>query len=176
VVAVDPLASLGFGEIWITLAGEEYLLPDRPAADWLSCLIGNGFREIIPGWMSPEDESRILNLLFDDKISPKEIDDATYDAMSVAAGRDWWWAMKLITYASMDVHHWSRVNGRLILAGLDPRQISLAAWVDAVYAVHIEHMTDQDEYTKFKADIDMPPSPEYLNEEEEAEAFMSMLG
>jgi hypothetical protein len=176
VVAVDPLASLGCGEIWITLAGRDYLLPDRPAADWLSCLIGTGFREIIPGWMSHDDELTILDLLAEDKITSQELDDATYAAMTVAAGREWWWAIKLISYASMDVHHWSRINGRLMLAGLDAREISLAAWVDAVYFVHVEHMTDQDEYTKFKADMDMPPSAEYLNEEEEAAAFMSMLG
>jgi len=176
VVAVDPLASLSVREIWVTVAGKEYRMEGRPAIDWLDTLISGDWVTIIPGWFAADDEDEVLALLADDLIDVKDLDETTKDALTVAAGRPWWWALSLIGYASSDIHHWSRVNGRLMLAGVDASKISLSAWVDAVYAVHIEHMDDNDEYTKFKMEIDTPPTPDLLDEEAEAAALLSMMG
>lgn len=174
-VAVDPLASLGIHPIWVTIAGREYEMKGRPASKWLDVLISGDWISIVPGWFSKEDEDFVEQLVMDFEVDPEELDEATRDVVSIAAGRAWWWALQLISYAASDVHHWSRINGRLVLAGVDSRRISLSAWVDAVYAVHIEHMQDKDEYDKFKMQIDTPPTPDLLNEEEEAAALLSMM-
>lgn len=175
-VAVDPLASLEVRDIFVTIGGKEYLLEGRPAIDWLIEIISGDLVSILPGWLDEEAEYFILDCLADGSIHPKELDDATHEVISVASGRPWWWAATVIAYVANDIHHWSRVNGRLVLAGVDPKVVSLSAWVDAAYAALIENMTDRDEYTKFKGQIDTPPTPDLLDEEAESDAFMSMLG
>lgn len=175
-VAVDPLASIRIQDIYVTVGGVEYEMVGRCAADWLTVLAADDLVSVLPGWLDQRSESLILDQLALGTITPQELDDATKDVLTAAAGRDWWWAMSLYAYAVGDVHHWSRVNGRLVLAGIDVEKISLSAWVDAVYAVHTEGISDNDEYTKFKIQIDTPPDPSLINEEEEAAAFMSMLG
>jgi len=175
VVAVDPLASLAPRSVLITLAGRDYVIAARPAIDWLEVLISSDFNQIVPGWLDEDSEDTILDQLMTGDLSPDELKEVILDTISVAAGRPWWWALRLIRYASDDVHHWSRINGRLILAGVRVKKVSLSAWVDAVYAVHCEGM-DEEQYTKLKADMDMPPSLEYFDEEAEAQNFLSMMG
>lgn len=175
-VSVDPSASLGIRDVYVEIGGVEYHMDGRSAADWIEQLISSDLSAVVPGWLDDRDEDRILDLMGQGKISFKEIEEAGRDVISNAAGRPWWWALKLMAFAVSDVHHWSRINGRLILAGVDSTAISLSAWVDAVYFQHIEKFEDPDERLKFQAEMDMPPSVEYLNEEEEAEAFLSMLG
>lgn len=175
-VAVDPLASLEIQDIFVTIGGVEYLMEGRPAADWLTQIVTGDLISILPGWLDEKAEYAILDKLADGSVTPTELDDATLEALSVAAGRPWWWAVTLIGHATGDIHHWSRINGHLMLAGVDARDIPLAAWVDAVYAAYTERIQDNDEYVKFKGQIDTPPTADLLDEEEEAEAFLSMLG
>lgn len=174
-VAADPLASLGIEDIYVTIGGEEYRMPGRPAADWLRMMLSGEYSLIMPAWLDEQDASDVLARLMNDEFPIAEMDQVVYDVISVAAGRPWWWAMQLIMYASSDIHHWSRINGRLVLAGIKVGKISLAAWVDAVYALHVENMEPGEEYDKFKAAIDTPPTADLLDEEEEAEAFLSMM-
>lgn len=174
-VAADPLASLGIEDIYVTIGGEEYRMPGRPAADWLRMMLSGEYGLIMPAWLAEDDFSAVLSRLMNDEFPVKELDDSVLDVISVAAGRPWWWAMQLIMYVSSDLHHWSRINGRLVLAGVKVDKISLAAWVDAVYALHIENMDTNEAYDKFRTDIDTPPTPDLLDEEAEAEAFLSML-
>jgi len=176
VVTVDPTASLGIRSVYVTLGGVEYEMRGRSAADWIELLTTTDISAVIPGWLDEDDEDRILDLLGQGKIAFTELEEAGHDVLSNAAGRPWWWALKLMAYAASDIHRWSRVNGRLVMAGVDGQTIPLAAWVDAVYFQHIEHIDDPDERLKFQADMDMPPSIEHLDEEEESEAFLSMLG
>jgi hypothetical protein len=174
-VAVDPLASLDFDDVYVTIGGQEYRVPGRPAADWLRTILADEYNLILPAWLEKEESALLMSRLMDDEFTVKELDDAVFDVITVAAGRPWWWALQLIMYASSDVHHWSRINGRLVLAGLRLDRISFAAWVDAVYVVFTERIEPGEEYDKFKAQIDTPPTPDLLDEEEEAEAFLSML-
>jgi hypothetical protein len=174
-VAADPTASLAIKDIYVTIGGEEYRMPGRPAADWLKMMLSGDYGLVMPAWLVEEDAVKVLARLADDEFPIKEVDDAVYDVISVAAGRPWWWAMQLVMYASSDVHHWSRINGRLVLAGVRADRISLAAWVDAVYAIHIERMEAGEEYDKFRAAIDTPPTADLLDEDEEAAAFLSMM-
>jgi hypothetical protein len=175
-VALDPLASLRAEDIDVTIGGQVYTLEGRPAAVWLECLMTGDVTPIIPGWLGSEAEDLILERLADDEITADELNEVTKDVISVAAGRPWWWAMYLISYACLDVHHWSRVNGALVLAGVKVDEISLSAWVDAAYVILTDKMAAGEEYNNFKMQIDTPPTPDLLDEEEEAAAFMSMLG
>lgn len=176
-VVVDPNASLEICDIELTLGGVDYLMRGRPAADWLVLLFDWNLNPVVPGWLDPDDENAVIGGIEDELISAKEIEDVTWDVVSAAAGRPWWWAMQLIRYAGEDIHRWSRVSGRLILAGVDPVFISLAAWVDAVYVVLTDKLeVGSDEYKDFMAAIDTPPTVELLDEDEEAAAFLSMMG
>jgi hypothetical protein len=178
-VAVDPTASLGTRDIDVTIGGTDYTITGRPAADWLELIMSGDLMGIVPGWLDEAAENVLLDQVADGDLRVAELITAANDVISVAAGRPWWWAMQLIMYASSDIHHWSRINGRLVLAGVRAEEISLSAWIDAVYAIYIEGMKtgdDEDGYEKFKMQIDTPPTPELLDEAEEAEAFLSMLG
>lgn len=175
-VAVDPLASLDFDAIYVTIGGMEYRMPGRPAAVWLRTILADEYNLILPAWLEPTDSALLMSRLMDDEFTTRELDDAVMDVITIAAGRPWWWALQLIMYASSDVHHWSRINGRLVLAGLNLNKISLSAWVDAVYAIFVERIEPGEEYDKFKTQIDTPPTADLLDEDEEAEAFLSMLG
>jgi hypothetical protein len=174
-VAVDPLASLEIEDIYVTIGGREYRMSGRSAAVWLRTILGDDYTLILPAWLDEDQEVLLMDRLMDDEFTVQEMDEAVLDVISIAAGRPWWWAMQLIMYAASDVHHWARVNGKLVLAGVDNSRITLAAWIDAVYALFIDGM-DREDYDKFKAQIDTPPTADLLNEEEEAEAFLSMMG
>jgi hypothetical protein len=173
-VAVDPIASLGIRDVEVTIGGFDYFLKGKSAADWLERMTSGDMS--ILGWLDEKVEDEVLDRLSDDDITVKQLNDATLDVVSVAAGRPWWWAMQLVMYATSDIHHWSRINGRLILAGIDSNCISFSAWVDAVYVIYTENMKAGEEYDTFKMQIDTPPTIDLIDEEAEAEAFLSMLG
>ncbi len=175
-VTVDPLASLSIQDLDVTIGGRTYLMPGRSAADWLECLISGETSVVVPGWLDPAAENHVLDQMSDGLISVTEILDVTKGVISAAAGRPWWWALHLIGLATHDAHYWSRTNGVLVAAGVDPAKISLSAWLDAAYAAIVNRFTDNEQYDTFKLHIDTPPTVDLLDEEAESEAFMSMMG
>ena len=147
----------------------------RSAAEWIIAILGGTMYRILPGWLNAEDALVLSEMLLDGDVSDEELDQLIRDVMTVAAGRTYWWAMNIIGVAAANNESWAKLNGQLILGGVQADRISLAAWVDAMYAVMVRKM-DQEAYNQFSAHIEAPPKGAVLDEAEESDAFMSLLG
>ena len=175
-VAVDPLASLASRDIWVTLDGHEYRLPAKPAIDWLEVILTGDSYGILPGWLDVEDQQKIFDAMWADRINDVELEQATQDALTAAAGRPWWWAAQLVLVCAATNKSWSTLHGRVVLAGVDPGVVPLGAYIDALYAACLEGFgSNQEARQKFDVHMDTPPPSVGLDEESEGEAFMALL-
>jgi hypothetical protein len=175
-VAVDPLASLAPREILVRLAGRDYAIPPLPAIDWLEAILGGTQAAIIPSWFRDGQEA-VFAAIMDGTVTDLDLDEATRDAVTVAAGRPWWWVTQLVGMAAHDNRTWTSLHGRMVLAGIDATRLPLAAWVDALYAAICElYAGDQEGRQRFDVTVDTPPDGVDIDEEEEGAAFLALAG
>lgn len=175
-VAVDPLASLSPREVIVRLGTRDYAIPPLPAIDWLEVLLTNTAVTILPGWFGAEDRNAFYAAAMRDEFGDDELDDATSEAITVAAGRPWWLAAALVSMASADTRTWATLHGRLVLAGVDARTVSLGAWMDALHAAVLEALPGPEARQRFEIVIETPPEGVGVDEEAEAAAFMALAG
>lgn len=109
--------------------------------------------DIIPG-LCPDQEDEIVEELMDSSMSSAEFRDACLDVISEATGRPWWIALRLIAVAS---ESWETVGGRLSYSSIHASQISLGAWLDAVFLICLESMPE-DRITMFVSQLEAPPA------------------
>jgi len=175
VVAVDPVASLRITGVDLRLAGHYFHIGKHSAADWLEAVIDGTLYQILPGWIDDDDQAeRLGTLMLDGELSEDEVRSATLDAVTVAGGRKHWWIFNLLGVAVSNNTAWATLNGRLVQAGVDSERISLAAYVDALYAICVENM-DKDQRIQFDTHVDSPPPEEPIDEVEEGEAFLALM-
>lgn len=106
----------------MTLAGSVFTWPGMPARKWIEAVIYHDSIRILP----PEDQDRAYDLLFEEKIKPKDIYEHT---VAAASGREVYVTERLV---SMMLH--DSVRGQVMLhADLD--RIPFGAVLDIVYAV-----------------------------------------
>lgn len=175
-VAVDPLASLAPREVVVRLGDRDYVIPPRPAIDWLEVLLTNNAVAVIPAWFATDDRHAFYVAAMADEFDNDDLDAATSDAITVAAGRPWWLAANLVTLAAADHHTWAMLHGRLVLAGLDSRDAPLGAWLDGLYAGILEGQQDPDSRRRFETAIETPPEGVDIDEESESAAFLALAG
>jgi len=100
------------------------------------------------------------------------------DVVTVVSGHPWWWTFSLLSIL------WSPEHGTQYLgemARVDASTCSLGLWLNALYALAVKYMKEEDR-TKFDMELDTPPpdveiDPEDLiDEAASSAAFMSMMG
>lgn len=171
----DPLASLSRAGLWIPLGDSDFFLPYVSARVWLTTLYGNGsIYRIIPGFLHEADQIHVENMLEDLDLDLEEIKVAALDAITLCAGRDWWFVVKLLAVVRAS---WDRVNGHMVLAGVDPDRVSLGEWLDAVYQVVLDH-TDPNKISSLVSQLKMPPEGVVVDpsSEENDDAFFAAMG
>jgi len=147
-VSRDPRASLSPTEITVTAGPATATIPASPAAVWLDALLD-------PDNIVVEDDrgtvrasrilDRVLRTLAGDRfigdvfgaIAAGDcdygvLDDAAQDLLSEASGRPWFEVVNLCVVITAS---WKQVGGLLVLRGLDPERLSLAAWLDGAHQV-----------------------------------------
>jgi hypothetical protein len=167
----DPVWALKPWPVIIQVAGVEYEIPALPAADWLAILMADPF--------DPDDLilSLVVNgkdLLFAETVSADDLEYVCLDIITTASARPWWIALRLIAMARAN---WSVLGAELILKGVNPAQISLAAWLDALLLTALKNMDSKD-VTMFTMKLEEPPPEEMESVAEEmemsADSFLSL--
>lgn len=172
-VAVDPLASLRITTTFVTLAGHLFEVEKHGADDWLEVIISGRLYQVLPGWIEDDAEAVLLGeMLMDGTILDEDLDKATKDVISVVGGRPSWWIFNMVGYAASN---WGVMNGHLIKSGIRAEEISLAAWIDAAYALARELQPSQDEWMKVETHLEAAPAGTELDEEDEGQAFLDLM-
>lgn len=143
----------------IQIGDQIYRIPPLNAADWLEHLSGPTINtwDIIPGLLEPRAEEHVTDLLIDTAVTRSEIEELVWEIVAITAGREWWTAIRLINYTELS-ETGALVRGQLVLNGVDATKISLAAWLDAVYAVIAPPHLSQENREKIDAVLRMPPT------------------
>ena len=179
-MAADPLAALRIWELEVELAGETFVVPARPAAEWFIAVLSEGTAlPLIPGLMEEGSEERINDLLLDGEIDINLLVTRSRELLSEAGGRPWWEADRLIRSAGAS---WHIIGGELTRLGVDLEKVSLAAALNAIYVICVRTM-DEKERNKFDIDLRLPPigvdgvKPEDMYDQRAAEAaFAALMG
>lgn len=178
-MAIDPLASLRPVAVIVPIGGRDFTVAAKTAQDWLEILLEDDpkLHEVIPGWCGKDCERWIYRSLMLGTFTMKEWGDSVVAAIGVASGRRWWQAVNLINGMKVP-ENWSQIFGQLTLRGLNPQQCSLAAWLDATYALCTEGM-DKDDRIKFNLTLDTPPAgidpEEAIDPQEQERAFLALM-
>jgi hypothetical protein len=175
VVAVDPLASLEITSTYVTLAGRTYEVEGHPASDWVALILTGRTYEILPGWIMDDDVDDLIDQLLDGTVSDEELTEATHDVMTIAAGRPYWYATQLIASVASTHVSWATLHGRMVMRGVRANELSLSAWVDALYASCVEGIHEESDRQKFDQQMDTPPASVPIDEEEEGQAFLALM-
>lgn len=127
--------------------------------------------DIVPGLMEHEDQMIVLEMLAEDGISFKDLEDVGLDVISSVSGRDWWWALRMTNVMS---EFWPILFGPIAMTDLD--KVPFAALLDSVYWRCIENM-ENDKRQLF--DLELGALPEgvevELDEDAEGQAFLKMM-
>lgn len=173
-VHADPIASLTTWPVELVIAGHQYTLPAKPAADWLIALIDDfgSFAQLID-MLTVEEKAAIEQALIDGQIEEGELEQAFRDAVEAVAGRPWW---VVLNYLNLLLGAWPRFHGRILSAGLDPCQVSLGAYLDVAHFSFIDGR-EESAVQKITNFLETPPSgfSIELDEESEGETFLAML-
>lgn len=173
---LDPLAALAPAPIIITLSGQDYTIPALPALDWLLVMMAEevDVLGVIPGLLVPEDRALVEDRISQEEITWDEVNDTALEAMTVASGRDWWFAIRFLAVARVG---WDVIGGQMARSGIDATKISLAAWIDAAYHIAREAIGSgkegQQNLVRFTSELEAPPPGmgAAFDEEFEAAAF-----
>lgn len=173
---VDPLASLRSWDLVVELGGDEYVVVAQPAGVWLPILLNDPFdaAEILPGMLSDEDQERLEVALMEGRVSAREVLDTALEVVALAAGRSWWWTLRLLSVAS---HSWLLTYGELVGRGLSVASMPLGAVLDALYLVVAPRGMKAEARVQFDRDLETPPpghAPE-IDEDREAANFLALM-
>lgn len=174
---VDPLSSLRPFALIVTLGGRDYTVPPLHASDWLSVLLEEDLdlSGIIPGLLGEDDQAELSDAVWRDEVTEEEIEEVCLDLIKETAGRDWWWVLHLLWSAASA---WMVVYGRLVMQGVKPDELPLAAFLDALYLTCVQNM-DKQQRSEFDRMLERPPAhiaPEdAINEDAESAAFLKMM-
>lgn len=139
----------------ITVAGEQFHLPWRPAAEWALSL--ERYAVLSAVLAEPKDRDRLALLLLERPDACKEIEQESYRLLAEQAGRPWWEAVRLVMAADSP-----EALGHLTLAGVDPWSVSFGQWCAATYALYTK---DQNAEGRLKFDFSLSIPPEGFEDE-----------
>lgn len=176
-VSADPTAQFEISDIILELGGHEFVIPGQPAATWLSILTsdepdGSQILALI------ENGDQLDDLLLAGGADVDQIAGAIRDVITVASGHPWWWSLGLLSVLRSQ-EHGTQLLGEM--TRLDASVCSFGAWLNALYAIVVKYMKQEDR-TKFDMELDTPPpdidiQPEDLIDEAASSAsFMNMMG
>jgi hypothetical protein len=164
----DVLGSLTGEPAELDIAGTLYEIPWRTAAEWLAVLDQGRVHSVAVKLMGPEDRENVLMALVDGELGQKDLADASYKLMKEVTGWSWWECYRLATLPTDP-----SILGRLTLAGVRAREVSLVEWCAAVYALCTKDAKAEDVF-KFDAMLAAPP-PGFEDDWEDEQSFDDMV-
>lgn len=142
----------------------------RTASEWLIAVSDeDSITSILPGMLTEVAAERLYHQVESERLSLEEIRRGALDAIATASGFKWWEAVRL---AGMAEANGGEFFGRLLLKGIDPRNLSFGAWCSAAYSLALQGHGEDKERLKFTARFSAPPAGE---EYDEGDSFESMV-
>lgn len=176
---MDALAALRPAAIVVELGEWEYTIPELPAADWITAVLAPDGGAIVPGLLVAPDRAAIWRDFALGAFTAEELAAVERDALAAAAGRPWWEADKLIrSLAAPD--NFPTIHGELMLRGLDLERLSLAAALNATYAM-VRKLIGHDEAALARFDTQLKAIPpgvaveELYDQGEAADDFLAAM-
>lgn len=160
--------------VTVRLDGETYTIPARPAVDWVRTLVSNDPLGIFPGLLDDDERhADVVEALAEDEEYAAKVRTVARSALTAVAGRPWWQADKLVQFAAIN---WAGILGQLALHGVDVGSLSLPAFLNAVYAWHVERL-DEKGRDRFDRELaDAPPGVVADEPDDGGASFMAALG
>jgi hypothetical protein len=127
--------------------------------------------DIFPGLLSDEDKDWVEDCLFYEALELAETHNLAMEILAQVSGRPWWTTLRVVGAAKTN---WDIVGGELALRGVDASKLSLAAWLDVVTMIMINHM-ETSKASMWLMQLEAPPpGTEAAEPEISADQFMSM--
>jgi hypothetical protein len=159
---LDPIWSLKPWPAELEYKGRVYDFPAAPATAWLVILMDQELdldRILIE--LSPQG----LELMLNQDLDLDVLYEAILQLISTVAARKWWIALRMIGVIRSN---WHTLGPEMILAGVDPQVLSLAAWLDVMLVILIRCM-DPKEVSMFVSRLELPPPSEMAAEQDRVE-------
>lgn len=133
----------------VTLCGETFYLPWRPAAEW--AMVMDRYTMMAVLLAEQRDRDRIAELMLEQAGGWAEIEAESYRLIAEQTGRRWWEGLRLISTSNS-----TEGLGHLTLAGVDPWKVSLGQWCAATYALYTKNL-DRQGRLRFDFSLSIPP-------------------
>jgi hypothetical protein len=154
-VEVDGGALIRPRAVSVDLSGRTYRIPALPAAQWMLVLLEKGWADVVPGLLEG-DLADLHDAIADGDVSTSECEQAAQDAVTAAAGTNWWVAVKLLHSAAAD----PAAMGELRMSGVDPETAPLGAALVALYRIYTR---DRERKDVAKVDAELAKLPEGMS-------------
>lgn len=153
-IVTDPVASLKPWPLAVRVAGREYEVEPWSAADWLSVLMAEDLDlDDVLEVLAPDVADALYRSLLQDQVTIEDYVALGTDLITVASGRPWYKALRLIGTMSRS---WDVVGAELEKRGIDASRISLGAWLDVALITMLGLMEEKD-VTMFVTKLEAPP-------------------
>lgn len=144
----------------ITYQGLELAFRYEPAAVWMDALNKRSWVYHVLQFQDTDTHERMLDAIGQGEMSEADLPRIARAALAEAGGRAWWEIDRLTQVVYSDG---GRLLGSLVLAGVDPMRITLAAWCAAVWARLVQG-ADTQQTMKIESQLVVPP-PEATEDE-----------
>lgn len=176
----DFVASIRPWSIEDILIGDRlFRVPALTADHWLEILLPNqvSLWSILPGLLDEDDADEYLTeLMISGALDRDEYEEIVWEVVGIAAGREWWTALHLLGNAKAE-QHTMIIRGELALRGVDATRLSLAAFLDAIYMIFVEKMTEPN---RQRFDLLLSKAPpgvkRAINTQRQRDNFRALLG
>lgn len=145
-------AAFRTGPFEIELNGHRLVFPHLTADRWTTAMFSGDLSVV--QLMTPEQFDLLLDLIEDESLSVEDVHRVARKAVAEAAGRPWWEAERLVASVFEPT---GRILGNLMLSGVRPETMTLAAWCAAVWAL-ITRNADGTDLMKAEMQLSVPPA------------------
>ncbi|WP_328902286.1 hypothetical protein OHR86_22355 [Streptomyces sp. NBC_00441] len=137
----------------VTIAATRVALPYAPAAAWIGAVCGTATTAgaLLP-LLTDGDRGAVIGRLARGTVAADVVASALYEALRTAVPELAWWE----TYRLLALSAQPSPAGRMLLAGLDPWQLPVAAWCYALYELMTQNASERDRF-RFDAQLKTPP-------------------
>lgn len=138
----------------VTIAATRVTLPYNPAAAWIGAVCGTTTTAgaLLP-LLAEGDRGAVIGRLARGTLPADAVASALYEALRTAVPELAWWE----TYRLLALSAQPSPAGRMLLAGLDPWQLPVAAWCYALYELMVTGASERDRF-RFDAQLKTPPA------------------
>lgn len=147
---VDVAAAQRLRDYEVDLSGRTYLVAARPAADWIDAVVTGRWSDIVPGWLTTDDD--LVDDLDAGRLTLDDCEAVARELCAAVCGVPWWSAVRLIAATG-----YPDVLGELTLSGVDFTTAPIGVVVAATHRVFTRNM-DKAARAKFDAELSRLPA------------------